>query len=183
MNNIINCKQIRDKYIEEIKKQNIKGCCVAFIQLGENPASTTYVRNKVKLCEEVGIEVEHYKLSENTTQEQLVATIQMLNKCSQIHGIMVQLPLPSHINEEAVINVIDPIKDIDGFTHVNKGKLMVGDSTGMIPCTPKGIMTIFKEENIDLKGKKVVIVGRSNIVGSQLSIMNLLTKMNFQLLQ
>lgn len=169
MSNIINCKAIRDKYIEEIKQKDLTGCTVAFVQLGENPASNTYVRNKKKLCEEVGIEVEHYKLSENTTEEQLLATIDMLNRCSVITGILVQLPLPSHIDENKVINAIDPNKDIDGFSDYHKGKLLNGDKDTILPCTPKGIMTILKEEGIDLKGKNVVIVGRSNIVGKPLT--------------
>ena len=169
MSNIINCKAIRDKYIEEIKQKDLTGCTVAFVQVGENQASNVYVRNKKKLCEEVGIEVEHYHLSENTTEEQLLATIDMLNKCSVITGILVQLPLPSHIDENKVINAIDPNKDIDGFSDYHKGKLLNGDKDAMLPCTPKGIMTILKEEGIDLKGKNIVIVGRSNIVGKPLT--------------
>lgn len=168
MSNIINCKAIRDKYIEEIKQKDLTGCTVAFVQLGENPASNTYVRNKKKLCEEVGIEVEHYQLSENTTEEQLLATIDMLNRCSTITGMLVQLPLPSHIDENKVINAIDPNKDIDGFHVANKGKVVIGDDGGIIAATPKGIMTILKEEGINLKGKNVVVVGRSNIVGKPL---------------
>lgn len=169
MSNIINCKAIRDKYIEEIKQKDLIGCTVAFVQLGENPASNTYVRNKKKLCEEVGIEVEHYHLSENITEEQLLATIDMLNGCSVITGIMCQLPLPAHIDENKVINAIDPNKDIDGFSDYHKGKLLNGDKDVILPCTPKGIMTILKEEGIDLKGKNIVIVGRSNIVGKPLT--------------
>ena len=165
MSNVIDCKKIREDRIKELKKKNLKGCTVAFVQVGDNPVSNVYVRNKIKLCEEVGIEVEHYKLSENATEEQLLIMIEVLNKCSIITGIIVQLPLPSHINENAIINAIDPNKDIDGFHHINKGKLMSGDKTAIIPCTPKGIMTIFKEEGIDLKGKNVLVVGRSNIVG------------------
>ena len=168
MMNIIDCKQIREDRINELKQKDLKGCTVAFVQLGDNPVSNVYVRNKIKLCEEVGIEVEHYHLSENTAEEQLLTTIEMLNKCSIITGIMVQLPLPKHIDENKVINAIDPNKDIDGFHHINKGKLMSGDKTAIIPCTPKGIMTILDKEGIDLKGKNVVVVGRSNIVGKPL---------------
>lgn len=126
------------------------------------------MKNKKKLCEEVGIEVEHYQLSENTTEEQLLATINMLNRCSVITGVMCQLPLPAHIDENKVINAIDPNKDIDGFHVVNKGKVVIGDESGIIAATPKGIMTILKEEGIDLKGKNAVVVGRSNIVGKPL---------------
>lgn len=168
MSNIINCKEIREKRIEEIKKNKLKNCVVTFIQLGDNLASNIYVRNKINLCKEVGVEVEHYQLSEETTEEQLLATIQMLNKCSQITGIMVQLPLPSHIDENKVINAISPNKDIDGFHVENKGKVVIGDETGIVAATPNGIMTIIKEEGIDLKGKNVVVVGRSNIVGKPL---------------
>ena len=168
MFNIIDCKQIREDRINELKQKDLKGCTVAFVQLGDNPVSNVYVGNKIKLCKEVGIEVEHYHLSENTTEEQLLTTIEMLNKCSIIAGIMVQLPLPKHIDENKVINAIDPNKDIDGFHHMNKGKLMNGDEDAIIPCTPKGIMTILDKEGIDLKGKNVVVVGRSNIVGKPL---------------
>ena len=168
MFNIIDCKQIREDRINELKQKDLKGCTVAFVQLGDNPVSNVYVGNKIKLCEEVGIEVEHYHLSEDITEEQLLTAIEMLNKCSIITGIMVQLPLPKHIDENKVINAIDPNKDIDGFHHINKGKLMSGDKTAIIPCTPKGIMTILDKEGIDLKGKNVVVVGRSNIVGKPL---------------
>lgn len=168
MTNIINCKQIREDRMNELKQKNLKGCTVAFVQVGDNPASNVYVNNKIKLCKEVGIEVVHYHLSENTTEEQLLTTVEMLNKCSIITGIMVQLPLPKHIDENKVINAIDPNKDIDGFHHMNKGKLMNGDEDAITPCTPKGIMAILDKEGIDLKGKNVVVVGRSNIVGKPL---------------
>ena len=168
MSNIIDCKQIREDRIKELKQKDLEGCAVAFVQVGDNQASNIYVRNKIKLCEEVGIEVEHYKLSENTTEEQLLTAIEMLNRCSIITGIMVQLPLPKHIDENKVINAINPNKDIDGFTNIQKGKLMNGDKDVIIPCTPKGIMTILDKEGIDLKGKNVVVVGRSNIVGKPL---------------
>ncbi|WP_297994017.1 bifunctional 5,10-methylenetetrahydrofolate dehydrogenase/5,10-methenyltetrahydrofolate cyclohydrolase [uncultured Clostridium sp.] len=170
MDNIINCKSIRDEYIKKIKEKDLKGCTVAFVQVGENQASNIYVRNKIKLCKEVGIEVEHYHLSEDTTEYQLLTTIDMLNKCNVITGIMVQLPLPKHIDENKIINAINPNKDIDGFSDYHKGKLLNGDKDAMLPCTPKGIMAILKEEGIDLKGKNVVIVGRSNIVGKPLTV-------------
>ena len=166
---IINCKEIREKEIAKIKETYKGGCKVAFIQVGDNPASNVYVRNKIKLCEEVGIEVEHIKLSYDIRPSVLERYIKLLNQDKDIHGIMVQLPLPPHLNEEQVINAIDPNKDIDGFTNVNKGKLMIGDKSAIIPCTPKGIMTILQYEGIDLQGKNVVIVGRSNIVGKPLA--------------
>ena len=166
---IINCKEIREKEIEKIKGTYKGGCKVAFIQVGDNQASNVYVRNKIKLCEEVGIEVEHIKLSYDIKPSTLDNYIKSLNQDKNIHGIMVQLPLPPHLNEEQVINAIDPNKDIDGFTNINKGKLMIGDKSALIPCTPKGIMTILEYKGIDLQGKNVVIVGRSNIVGKPLA--------------
>ena len=166
---IINCKEIREKEIAKIKETYKGGCKVVFIQIGENPASNVYVRNKINLCKEVGIEVKHIQGDEETSQEALINSIKRFNLDKDIHGIMVQLPLPEHISEEAVINAIAPEKDIDGFTTINKGKLMIGDKDAIMPCTPKGIMTILEHENIDLQGKNVVIAGRSNIVGKPLA--------------
>ena len=166
---IINCKEIREQEISKIKETYKGGCKVVFVQAGNNPSSAVYVRNKIKLCEEVGIEVKHIQRDENISQKDLIKLINEFNVDNNVHGIMVQLPLPDHINEEAIINAIAPEKDIDGFTTINKGKLMVGDKNAIIPCTPKGIMTILEHENIDLKGKNVVIVGRSNIVGKPLA--------------
>ena len=166
---IINCKEIREKEIAKIKETYKGGCKVVFIQIGENPASNVYVRNKINLCKEVGIEVKHIQGDEETSQEALINSIKRFNLDKDIHGIMVQLPLPEHISEEAVINAIAPEKDIDGFTNVNKGKLMIGDKSAIIPCTPKGIMTILEHKGIDLNGKNVTIVGRSNIVGKPLA--------------
>ena len=166
---IINCKEIREKEIQKIKEEYKSGCKVAFIQVGENLASNVYVKNKIKLCEEVGIEVDHIPFGENMSEKGLIKYIQFLNKNKCIHGVMVQLPLPVHINEQAVINAIASEKDIDGFTAVNKGKLMLGDESALIPCTPKGIMTILDHHGINLEGKNVVIVGRSNIVGKPLA--------------
>ena len=166
---IINCKEIREQEISKIKETYKGGCKVVFVQAGNNPSSAVYVRNKIKLCEEVGIEVKHIQRDENISQKDLIKLINEFNVDNNVHGIMVQLPLPDHINEESIINAIAPEKDIDGFTTINKGKLMVGDKNAIIPCTPKGIMTILEHENIDLKGKNVVIVGRSNIVGKPLA--------------
>lgn len=166
---IINCKEIRDKEIAKIKETYKGGCKVAFIQVGKNEASNVYVRNKIKLCREVGIEVEHIQFKEIISEGELINFIEFLNKQKEIHGIMVQLPLPRHIDEQAVINSIDAEKDIDGFTAINKGKLMIGDKDAIIPCTPKGIMTILEYQGIDLEGMNVVIVGRSNIVGKPLA--------------
>lgn len=166
---IINCKEIRDKEIAKIKETYKGGCKVVFIQVGKNEASNVYVRNKIKLCKEVGIEVEHIQFKEIISEGELINFIEFLNKQKDIHGIMVQLPLPRHIDEQAVINSIDADKDIDGFTDINKGKLMLDDESALISCTPKGIMTILEHQQIDLRGKNVVIVGRSNIVGKPLA--------------
>ncbi|EPB8173154.1 bifunctional 5,10-methylenetetrahydrofolate dehydrogenase/5,10-methenyltetrahydrofolate cyclohydrolase [Clostridium perfringens] len=166
---IIDCKKIREEIKQELKKKDLSKIKGIFIQVGDNQASNIYVRNKCKLCEELGIDYEHMKLDESVSEEELLNLIDMLNKTKCVTGIMVQLPLPKHISEEKVINTIDPNKDIDGFTNANKGKLMIGDETGIIPCTPKGIITVLEHENIDVEGKNVVIVGRSNIVGKPLA--------------
>lgn len=167
----IDCKSIREDRIQELKEKvaNIKDTIRAvFIQVGDNPASEVYVRNKVKLCEEVGIDVTHEHLPVETTEEKLLDLIRWYNNNGLFHGIMVQLPLPAHIREEKVINAINPVKDIDGFTHMNKGKLMTGED-GLVACTPQGIMTILDAIEVNPKGKLAVIVGRSNIVGKPMA--------------
>ncbi|EGT3620723.1 bifunctional 5,10-methylenetetrahydrofolate dehydrogenase/5,10-methenyltetrahydrofolate cyclohydrolase [Clostridium perfringens] len=166
---IIDCKKIREEIKQELKKKDLSKIKGIFIQVRDNQASNLYVNNKCKLCRELGIDYEHMKLDENVSEEELLNIIDVLNKTKCVTGIMVQLPLPKHISEEKVINAIDPNKDIDGFTNVNKGKFMIGDETGIIPCTPKGIITALEHENIDIEGKNVVIVGRSNIVGKPLA--------------
>lgn len=166
---MIDCKKIREGIKEDLKKQDLSKIRGVFIQVGDNLASNVYVRNKCTLCNELGIKHTYLKLDENISEEELLNIIYKLNKTKCVKGIMVQLPLPKHISEEKIINTIDPSKDIDGFTNVNKGKLMIGDETGIIPCTPKGIMTILEHENINVEGKNVVIVGRSNIVGKPLA--------------
>lgn len=166
---IIDCKKIREEIKQELKKRDLSKIKGIFIQVGDNQASNLYVNNKCKLCKELGINYKHMKLDEDVSEEELLNIIDMLNKTKCVTGIMVQLPLPKHISEEKVINAIDPNKDIDGFTNVNKGKLMIGDETGIIPCTPKGIIAVLEHENIDVEGKNVVIVGRSNIVGKPLT--------------
>ncbi|MDC4245623.1 bifunctional 5,10-methylenetetrahydrofolate dehydrogenase/5,10-methenyltetrahydrofolate cyclohydrolase [Clostridium perfringens] len=166
---IIDCRKIREEIIEQLKKQDLSNIKGVFIQVGDNAASNIYVGNKCKLCKELKIDYEHIKLDENIKEEELIDLIHMLNETKCVTGIMVQLPLPKHISEEKIINSIDPSKDIDGFTNVNKGKLMIGDKSAIIPCTPKGIITILEHENIDVEGKNVVIVGRSNIVGKPLA--------------
>ena len=149
--------------VEELKKQGINPG-LAVIIIGEDPASQVYVRNKERACEECGIYSEKYALPEETTQEELLKLIDELNRKESISGILVQLPVPKHIDEKAVINAIDPKKDVDAFHPVNVGKIMVGNYD-FVPCTPAGVMELIKESGIDVAGKECVIVGRSNIVG------------------
>ncbi|MBQ6529519.1 MAG: bifunctional methylenetetrahydrofolate dehydrogenase/methenyltetrahydrofolate cyclohydrolase FolD [Clostridia bacterium] len=149
--------------VEELKKQGINPG-LAVIIIGEDPASQVYVRNKERAYEECGIYSEKYALPEETTQEELLKLIDELNRKESISGILVQLPVPKHIDEKAVINAIDPKKDVDAFHPVNVGKIMVGNYD-FVPCTPAGVMELIKESGIDVAGKECVIVGRSNIVG------------------
>lgn len=132
--------------------------------MGDDPASRVYVNNKKKACEECDIYSEEYALPSETTQEELLELIDTLNKKSDISGILVQLPVPKHIDETTIINAIDPKKDVDAFHPVNVGKIMVGDFD-FVPCTPAGVMELIKESGIDVSGKECVVVGRSNIVG------------------
>ena len=137
---------------------------LAVVIVGSDPASQVYVRNKRRACEEVGIYSEAYELPENTTQKELNELIDKLNANNKIHGILVQLPLPGHLNEDEVIMRIDPAKDVDAFHPVNVGKIMLG-KFDFLPCTPAGVMELLKRSNIDIAGKDCVVVGRSNIVG------------------
>lgn len=151
------------KKVEALKAEGkITGLAVVIV--GENPASQVYVRNKAKACEEVGMYSEVHALPEATTEEELLALVDRLNHEDKIDGILVQLPLPKHINEERVILAIDPSKDVDAFHPVNTGKIMIGNYE-FLPCTPAGVMTLLKEYNIEVEGKECVVVGRSNIVG------------------
>lgn len=151
------------KKVQELKEQG-KVTGLAVVIVGENPASQVYVRNKAKACEEVGMYSEVHALPESTTEEELLALVERLNHEDKIDGILVQLPLPKHINEERVILAIDPNKDVDAFHPVNTGKIMIGNYE-FLPCTPAGVMTLLKEYNIEVEGKECVVVGRSNIVG------------------
>lgn len=137
---------------------------LAVILVGDDPASHSYVKGKQKGCEEVGIYSELIKLDATITEERLLQEIDRLNEDDNIHGILVQLPLPKHINEDAVIERISPEKDVDGFHPISVGKMMIGQDT-FLPCTPHGIIEMVKEKNIDMRGKHVVVIGRSNIVG------------------
>lgn len=143
---------------------------LAVIIVGKDPASRIYVNNKKKACEKVSIHSEEYSLSESTSQESLIDLIKVLNEKEDINGILVQLPLPKHIDESAVINSINPLKDVDAFHCENVGKIMLGEYS-FLPCTPAGIMELLKTYHIDPCGKNCVVVGRSNIVGKPMSML------------
>lgn len=138
--------------------------------MGEDPASKVYVNNKKKACEYCGIRSLEYALPEETTQEELLELIEKLNNDDTVSGILCQLPVPEHINEQAIINAINPKKDVDAFHPVNVGKIMTGNYD-FVPCTPAGVMELIKESGIDVNGKECVIVGRSNIVGKPMSML------------
>lgn len=176
MAEIISGKVVSAAKREEIKNRvaelNNKGKQVglAVIIVGNNSASRVYVNNKKKACEEVGINSYEYALPEETTQEELLGLIKELNTNDEVNGILCQLPLPSHIDEQAVINAIDPKKDVDAFHPFNVGHIMIGDYT-FLPCTPAGIMEMLKYYNISVRGKKCVVIGRSNIVGKPMAML------------
>lgn len=152
---------------EELKKQGINPK-LAVIMVGNNPASKVYVKNKSRACDEIGIEYEEHLLEETTTQEELNGLIKKLNNTKEVHGILLQSPLPEHLDINQAFKAISYRKDVDGFTPSSVGKLVMGGDT-FISCTPYGVMKMFEEYNIDLTGKDVVIIGRSNIVGKPLS--------------
>ena len=174
--NIINGKEvaanIRAGLKEEITVLKARGVTpgLTVVLVGENPASQVYVRNKGKASEEVGIRSREHILPDSTTQEELLTLIAGLNASSDVHGILVQLPLPAHIDSEAVLEAISPAKDVDGFHPYNVGRLMIGRPT-LQPCTPYGIMKLIETTGVDLSGKDAVIVGRSNIVGKPMAMM------------
>lgn len=155
---------------EQLKHKTGKTAGLAVIIVGDNPASQVYVRNKTKACENVGFYSETIELPASISEDELVKEVKKLNENEKIDGILVQLPLPNHINEMKVINTISPEKDVDGFHSLNVGKMMLGDDTGFLPCTPYGIMQLLEEYKVDVVGKDVVIVGRSNIVGKPMAL-------------
>ncbi|MEF9916202.1 MAG: bifunctional methylenetetrahydrofolate dehydrogenase/methenyltetrahydrofolate cyclohydrolase FolD [Lachnospiraceae bacterium] len=157
--------------VQELKKQG-KEVCLAVIQVGKDPASTVYVNNKKKACAYIGIESLAYELEEDISQAELLKLIQELNSKETVHGILVQLPLPKHIDEQAVIQEISPEKDVDGFHPINVGNLCLG-TKGFVSCTPAGIIQLLKRSNIAIEGKECVIVGRSNIVGKPMALLML----------
>ncbi len=156
--------------IDELKEQGKRIPKLTVILVGEDQASQTYVRNKDKACAYVGMLSDIIRLDEQTSQEELVRIIQSLNQDDKVDGILVQLPLPSHIDEDCILNTIDPCKDVDGFHPSNVAKLVLGEK-GLVPCTPKGMMVLLDEIHYDLTGKEVVVVGRSNIVGKPVALL------------
>ena len=167
-------QRIKDELKEQaaaLKKQGIK-ITLAVIQVGNDPASTVYVRNKKKGCEYIGIESLSYELPEETTQQELLSLIGELNRKEDVSGILVQLPLPAHIDEDKVIRAIDPKKDVDGFHPQSVGAMAIGEP-GFLPCTPAGIIQLLKRSGVGLEGKRCVVIGRSNIVGKPMALLML----------
>ena len=160
--------------IDKLKSENIIPG-LAVILVGENPASAVYVNSKAKKFDELGLFSETLKMSDSISQDELISKIMQLNKDDRYHGILVQLPLPNHIDDELIINTIAPNKDVDGFHPYNVGCLASGKPK-FIPCTPKGIMRILEYYDIDLSGKHTVVIGRSNIVGRPISILTSMKK-------
>ena len=176
MYQIIDGKKISQEIKDELKEKVAamakegKKVALAVIQVGNDPASSVYVRNKKKACEYIGIESLSYELPEETTEEELVALIEKLNADTKVNGILVQLPLPKHINEEKIIQTISPDKDVDGFHMQNVGALCTGGK-GYVSCTPLGIITLLKRSGIEIAGKRCVVMGRSIIGGKPMAML------------
>lgn len=160
---------IRKKIAEEVQKQN-ENVTLAIIHVGTDASSLIYLESKLKACEEVGIQTKVYKLQENTSQKEIVNIINDLNKNDEINAIMVETPLPKHIDTDVILNEISPIKDVDGLSFANQGKLMKGLPC-VVPATAQGVLTLLKNNNVDIAGKNVVVVGRSTIVGKPLAML------------
>ena len=164
--------QIKDELREEVaglKEQGIVPC-LAVIQVGKDPASSVYVNNKKKACAYIGIDSLSYELEETISQEKLLELISELNQNEKVNGILVQLPLPKHIDENAVIQAITPAKDVDGFHPETVGNMCI-ETRGFLPCTPAGVIQLLKRSNIEIEGKECVIIGRSNIVGKPMAML------------
>lgn len=173
---IISGKQISEEIrkgialeVEQLSKQNVRPG-LAVVLVGDDPASHVYVRNKEKACQDLGFYSEVHRLSAESSQEEVLALVDKLNAQESIHGILVQLPLPNHIHEKAVIDAIAVEKDVDGFHPVNVGNLVIGDDS-LLPCTPAGVIEMIKRTGIEIAGKHAVVIGRSNIVGKPVSLL------------
>lgn len=164
--------QIKAELKEEVASLVSMGktCCLAVIQVGEDPASSVYVSNKKKACAFIGIKSLSYELPKESTQEELIKIIDTLNEDDNVQGILVQLPIPRHICETTIINRISPEKDVDGFHPANVGSLCIGQK-GFVSCTPAGIIQLLKRSGVDLEGKNCVVIGRSNIVGKPMALL------------
>lgn len=163
--------KVKDKIAEQVKVYRAKGLrtpCLAVILVGDNEASKIYVRNKKRICEKIGFDSLEYLLPEDTKDTELISLVDMLNTDESVDGILVQLPLPKHLDEQSVINRISPSKDVDAFHPESVGRISIGNPT-FLPCTPAGIMRLLEEYNISVSGKECVVVGRSNIVGKPMS--------------
>lgn len=165
-------QQIKDELKEKVLKLKEEGVeiCLAVIQVGNDPASCVYVGNKKKACAYIGIKSLSYELPYETTEEELIALIEKLNNDDSVHGILVQLPVPEHINEKNIINAISPKKDVDGFHPASVGALSIGEK-GFVSCTPAGIIQLLKRSDIEISGKECVVIGRSNIVGKPMAML------------
>ena len=178
MAKIIDGKQIsldiKNELKEKVAKYKEQGIeiTLAVVKVGNDPASAVYVRNKEKACEYVGINSKTLALPEETTEEELLNVVKKLNEDKNVNGILVQLPLPKHIDESKVLLTIDSTKDVDGFHPVNVGKMVIGEDT-FLPCTPAGIIEMIKRTDIDIEGKECVVIGRSNIVGKPMAMLML----------
>lgn len=167
-------QEIKDELREQVAKLKKQGTNVslAVIQVGNDPASSVYVRNKKLACEYIGIQSLSYELPEETSEEELVGLVQKLNEDPSVNGILVQLPVPEHINADKIIQTISPDKDVDGFHPQNVGKLVIGER-GFVSCTPAGIIQLLKRYGIEITGKHCVVIGRSNIVGKPMALLML----------
>ena len=165
-------KQIKDELKAKVEDYRAKGVeiCLAVIQVGNDGASTVYVGNKKKACEYIGIKSLAYELPEETTEEKLISIIDELNNRADVNGILVQLPLPAHIDEDKIIKAINPLKDVDGFHPQSVGALSIGQKD-FVSCTPAGVIELIKRSGYDIAGKECVVVGRSNIVGKPMSML------------
>lgn len=178
MAKIIDGKRISGEIKEELKEEAArlrtegKEAALAVVQVGNDPASSVYVRNKKRACEYIGIKSLSYELPEETTEKELLDLIAELNEKQEVNGILVQLPLPKHMDEDKVIRAIDPAKDVDGFHPQNVGALVIGQR-GFVSCTPAGIIQLLKRSDIEIEGKNCVVIGRSNIVGKPMALLML----------